>query len=101
MPTKEQIQSSLVHVFFAVIFQSMVGFLTGDWILGALGAVMFYLGREHAQHEYKIAGYIRTGRSIKDLKPWEGFDMFNWGSDSTLDWLAPALATMLLAIMLS
>lgn len=101
MITKEQIMSSLVHVFFAVLFQCMVGFLTQDWFLGALGAVMFYLGREHAQHEYKIAGYLRTGRSVKDLKPWEGFDIFNWGVDSTLDWVAPLVVTVTLALILS
>jgi len=50
----------------------------------------FYVGREHAQAEYRwIAEFGHGKRS--NMPWWGGFDYRAWDAVSMLDWLAPAL----------
>ena len=98
---KDSLYTGLFHGTVAIFLQVLVGLLTGDWILGGVAAVMFYLGREHAQREYKIAGYVKTGVSVKDLKPWQAFDFNNWSADAILDLLIPLVFTLAVALVMS
>lgn len=91
----EAVKSGFIHGAYAVAFQLIVALATGSWALGAMGAIMFYLGREHAQREYKIAGYTKKSLSIKDLKPWQAFDMTQWTQDEVMDLLVPTLLVLI------
>ncbi len=82
---KGMLKTGAIHAAFALAFQIAIGLSSGDWFAGALGATMFYLGWEVTQRRYKIA----EGRSQKDLKPWEGFDVIKWGKDALIDLAMP------------
>lgn len=87
--------SSYMHGFYSVIFQTIIGAITSNWWAGGLAAVMFYLGREHAQVQYKIA----KGFSIKKLDPWEGLDIVNWSDDHKKDLIVPIVACIIYGIV--
>lgn len=59
-------------------------------------AAMFYLGREHAQAEYRsITTYYDNHRA--NAPWWCGFEPRAWDSKSLLDWLLPLLLALLAA----
>ncbi len=91
-------KSNLVHTAFAVGFQIPLGLLTGNFCYGAVLAIGFFLGREHAQRQYNIAKEKKV--TVKDLKPWEGFDIIKWSEDSTFDWLLPTVVSSIVAYTL-
>lgn len=39
-----------------------------------------------------------AGRSIKDLKPWEGMDVVKWSKDHLLDLAVPVVAVVAVAL---
>lgn len=87
------------HVGIALLIQLLVALATGNWWLGAcLGAGVF-IGREHAQAEYRWIAAFGNGRRAN--MPWAGgFDPRVWNHlDAWLDWLAPAVAVAGVAIM--
>lgn len=83
------LKTATSHAFVAVAVQAAVAPWLG-WIAGGVAGVMFYLGREIAQHEYK------GGSWEKDLPPWYGL-VHHWGLDSVLDLFAPAVAVSAVA----
>lgn len=91
-------QSNINHALYAVAFQ-LVGLVLpithALWITGA-ASVGFFLSREHAQRELQIS--LATGRPVTSLKKWEGFT--GWVRDRYLDAGMPALACLLVAIVL-
>lgn len=72
------------HAVAALGFQLLVGFLTGNWLAGAMLGFGFFLGREHAQEQ------DRLGYTIKQAL--QAFDFRNWKLDSQLDLLFPTIA---------
>jgi hypothetical protein len=88
-------KTNLQHAIFALLIQSTIGFASGDWWAGFAAAVSFFLGREHAQREYKIYKWgQKTGR-----KWWKGFT--GWSKDAWLDFLSPLVAcSIMLAIIM-
>lgn len=60
--------------------------LTGNAWYGALFAIGFYVSREHAQREYKLA------KDVKTLKWYQGF--VGWSLDAWLDVIAPLVAVI-------
>ena len=62
--------------------------LTGNVWAGALFAIGFYIGREHAQQEYKYAKDVTT------LKWYAGF--VGWSKDKWLDVISPVVAVVLI-----
>lgn len=81
----------LEHVFVALLIQFMLLPLVSAKVSGSI-AVALLLGREIAQHEYKLA--IQRGWEWGEVPPvgmfegaWRG-----WTLDSALDVLLPALA---------
>lgn len=87
-------KTNILHGVYAGVFQFLVGICTGNFWAGGLAAVLFFLGREVAQREYKLA----NGESVKTLKPWEGFDILKWGPDAKLDLAVPVVVTFLIFI---
>lgn len=80
----------MIHTLIALIAQAAIGLLTGDWRLGAFLASGVFIGREHAQAEYR---WIETyGLHVRANMPWwGGFDPKVWNLKSLLDWLLPVL----------
>jgi hypothetical protein len=81
-------KSNVEHAVFAVIMQLTVYLLTGNIVAGACFGYAFFLGREHAQFEYKLTG----GGPVGNLNPLAGFAFWKWGKDAQLDLLFPATA---------
>lgn len=60
---------------------------------GLLAAALFYVGREHAQAEYRsITTYYDNHRL--NAPWWCGFEPRAWNKKSILDWLLPLLVTI-------
>jgi hypothetical protein len=93
--------ANLEHLFVAVLMQAVIGLLTGNWWAGAAAGAFFFVGREHAQAEYR---WIETyGSHRRAYMPWWGwFDRRVWGLHS-LWWnmILPALVVVGLACFLT
>lgn len=89
---------SLAHIILALAVQSLVGISTGDWWVGAALAIGIFVGREHAQAEYRwIEAFGQQRRA--QMPWWGGFDPRVWHKvDAWLDFLLPFLAVILAAI---
>lgn len=86
--------SNLEHLIEALLIQAIIGLLSGNWWAGAAAGSFFFIGREHAQAEYR---WIATfGNGLRANLPWYGgFSPKVWTHlDSWLDWLIPVVATV-------
>lgn len=85
-----------MHAVIAVVIQGFFGFLTGNWVIGGLLAVGIFIGREHAQAEYRWIEHFGGGKRAN--MPWYGgFDLRVWSAKSLADFLLPAIAVAILA----
>lgn len=79
------------HAALALLAQIAVGALTGRWLVGGLAAAAFFLGREHAQAEYRWIEIFGAGRRA-NLPVWGGLDPEAWTAQSVFDVLLPIFA---------
>ena len=86
-------QTNFEHAGYALAMQLAIGLVTGNWWAGAAFGAAFFLGREHAQQEYKLG---TVGKS-----PWPAFDVRLWSRDAQLDLLFPVVAVALVAFLLA
>jgi hypothetical protein len=89
-------RTHLEHAIIALVIQLALWPLFGPWASAAVACAVF-LGREIAQHEYRLA--VFRGWKWGGPKPvrWhEGF-WRGWTPDSVLDVLSPLLACWLIA----
>lgn len=84
-------RSHIEHIVFALLMQTGIGLATANWWIGAAFGAAFFIGREHAQREYKIG-------DPAELRGYEAFDLWRWSKDALLDLLLPAVAVTALAI---
>lgn len=84
------------HTIIAVALQLICAWFTSDWWLGAAIGAAFYIGREHAQAEYRII-YTHYGHKRANAPWWCGFDRRAWTVKGLMDWIAPAAAVCALA----
>ena len=83
------------HIFPALAIQLLLS--PFSWWAGALLAAGFYLGREHAQAEYRVIQKFYDGKRAN--MPWYGgFEPRGWDMKSMLDWILPTVITMTIAI---
>lgn len=61
---------------------------------GMLMAALFYLGREHAQAEYR-AIVTHYGNRRATAPWWCGFEPRAWSRKAILDWLGPLMLALL------
>ena len=88
---------TLEHSAYALLFMAIVGLLTGNWFAGACVGSAFFLGREHAQAEYRVIQKFYDGKRAN--MPWYGgFEPRGWDVKSMLDWILPTVITMTIAI---
>ena len=79
---------AVITLFFAI-----AGWLCDIPALAELCAC-FYLGREHAQAEYRWIDAYGNGHR-ENMPWWGGFDPRVWNCKSLLDWLLPVCAALL------
>lgn len=91
-------KSNIVHGVIALIFQLIIGILSGNWWYGAFLAAGLFWGREHDQKQHNIA--TATGRKVKDLQWYEGADMTKWHLDSIMDFTVPFVSTIAVALVM-
>lgn len=88
----------MLHGALALLMQAVIGLSTGNWWAGAaLGAALF-IGREHAQAEYRWIE--RYGLGIRANMPWHGgLQGRVWNIKSFLDMIIPTALTIIVAVM--
>lgn len=91
-------RTHLEHLIIALIIQGffvggfyLLGLQHGTWV-GAVFVTALFLGREHAQREYKIG-------DPSQLKGYEALDIWRWPLDAKLDLLIPTAAAFLVAVL--
>ena len=90
----------LEHSAYALLFMAIVGLLTGNWFAGACFGSAFFVGREHAQAEYRVIQKFYDGKRAN--MPWYGgFERRGWDMKSMLDWILPTVFTMTIALLSS
>ena len=82
------------HPALVILLQVIIGLLTGNWLIGGLFLVGFYIGREITQAEYRWIERFGLGRR-SNMPWWGGFDPKVWNWDSESDFLLPVLACLL------
>ena len=93
-------KTHLEHLIIALIIQGF--FIGGFYFLGLQHGAWFgfafvsglFLGREHAQREYKIGDPSK-------LKGYEALDIWRWSLDAKLDLLIPTAAAFLVAVVVN
>lgn len=86
----------MIHAALALLVQAAIGLLTGNWWAGAAFGVGLYIGREHAQAEYRWIE--RYGFGVRANMPWHGgFQGRVWTIKSVVDAIAPAAAVIFVA----
>ena len=84
------------HILPALAIQLLLS--PFSWWAGALLAAGFYLGREHAQAEYRVIQTYYGGKRAN--MPWYGgFEPRGWDMKSMLDWILPTVITMTIALL--
>jgi len=90
----------MIHAVVALVVQAAVGLLFGAWWLAAAATTAFFIGREHAQAEYRVIGQYYGGKRAN--MPWYGgFRPEAWTRKGLLDWVSPAVVTAVVAICLT
>lgn len=90
--------SGLVHAAITVAVQLALWLLTGNVWAGGAAMSLYFFGREHAQHLYKVAN--RKGVSVKRLAWYEGLNPFAWNEDGFADVALPVVAMLITAAVL-
>lgn len=95
--------SHIEHIAIAVSVQVIIGLLTGDWWTGAAAGSFLFIGREITQAEYRWIKQLGQGKRA-NIPRFGGLDPKVWkwteNSDSWLDWVLPAVTTVIIAILI-
>jgi hypothetical protein len=87
------------HSTYALLFMAIIGLLTGNWFAGACVGSAFFVGREHAQAEYRVIEHFYEGKRAN--APWYGgFERRAWNLKSILDFVLPIAATAIALIII-
>ena len=90
------------HLGYALVMQAALGVLTGDWWLGAAVGAAWFLGREHAQSEYRYIHLNGGDRYVTPRIPEiAAFDYRLWSLDSVLDFVFPVVGVMAVALFVA
>ena len=90
----------LEHSAYALLFMAIIGLLTNNWIAGACFGSAFFVGREHAQAEYRVIQKFYEGKRAN--MPWYGgFEPRGWDLKSVLDFVLPIAATAIALVIIA
>jgi hypothetical protein len=88
----------LQHVIIAIACTG-IGYLLRYPVAGAAFGSALFVGREHAQAEYRwiehLGGHIRV-----NMPWWGGFDLRVWDWGSLFDWLTPLAVCVVVVLVL-
>ena len=88
----------MIHAVVALVLQVIIGLATNNWWAGAALGIGIYMGREHAQAEYRWIE--RYGLGVRANMPWwGGLDKRVWNVKSVLDIAFVLSFTTIMAIM--
>ena len=88
------------HSAYALLFMAIIGLLTGNWLAGACFGSAFFVGREHAQAEYRVIQKFYEGK--RDNMPWYGgFEPRGWDVKSILDFGLPIIVTTIALVIIA
>lgn len=88
----------IFHILIALAVQASLAVPFGHWFAWGLTGSALFIGREHAQAEYRWIDLY--GEHHRALMPWYGgLDARVWNVKSLLDWLAPLLSTLAVAAL--
>lgn len=80
----------LYHGLIAAAFW-LLGWLCGEPLAGAAMGAGVFIGREHAQAEYRWIKKFAVGRRRVEMPWWGGFDYRVWKVADLLDMAAPMI----------
>lgn len=83
----------MTHILIAICIQVCTAMLTGSWLAGACAGMWFFIGREHAQAEYRAIEWFYSGKRA-NMPWWGGLDLNAWTTKGIMDWLLPSLAVI-------
>lgn len=87
----------MAHALASLFAQLLLGLLAGDWWTPAAAMSALFIGREHAQAEYRWIERYGSGRRAN--MPWYGgLQPRVWTIKSLADCALPAAATSALAL---
>lgn len=90
---------NLEHSAYALLFMAIIGLLTGNWFAGVCFGSAFFVGREHAQAEYRVIEHFYENKRAN--MPWYGgFEPRAWSLKSILDFVLPIAATAIALIII-
>jgi hypothetical protein len=90
----------LEHSAYALLFMAIIGLLTGNWFAGVCFGSAFFVGREHAQAEYRVIEHFYEGKRAN--MPWYGgFESRGWDIKSILDFGLPIAATAIALVIIA
>ena len=90
---------NLEHSAYALLFMTIIGLLTNNWLAGACFGSAFFVGREHAQAEYRVIQKLYNGKRAN--MPWYGgFEPRGWDLKSILDFVLPIATTTIALIII-
>lgn len=81
----------LMHAGVAALMQSIMGCMTGDWVIGGVAGCVWFVAREQTQAEYRWISMYGSGKRA-NMPWWGGFDWRAWDAGSILDCIVPMLA---------
>lgn len=87
------------HAVIAVAIQMAITYVFSDVLMGAAAGAAFFIGREHAQAEYRWIEWY--GSSLRSSIPWwGGLDPRVWVKlDCWLDWIVPTIAVSCVVLL--
>jgi hypothetical protein len=85
----------MLHIPQALLIQITIVPFFGWWA-GAFAGAFFFIGREHAQAEYRVIQKFYGGKRA-NMPWWGGFDPKAWDLKSMLDWLLPTVSGFMIA----
>jgi hypothetical protein len=88
------------HSAYALLMMFVVGFPTGNWLAGAMLGCGFFIGREHAQAEYRAIEKYYNGKRA-GMPEFEAFKPRNWDIKSILDFVLPIIATLSAVVIIN
>lgn len=87
----------MIHIPQAFLIQLAIMPFFGWWA-GAFAGAFFFIGREHAQAEYRNIEH-NYERKRANMPWWGGFDPKAWNLKSMLDWILPTITGFAIAIL--
>ena len=91
---------SLEHSVYALLFMAIIGLLTGNWLAGACVGSAFFIGREHAQAEYRVIEHFYEGKRA-NMTWYGGFEIRAWSLKSILDFGLPIIVTTIALLIIN